>query len=160
MVATLSSSGPTLTISESGPRSPRAPDPREQRARRERLAEVVIGAELEAQDPVGLVGARRDGQDRHAGRRADLAAHREPVAPRQRQIEDDHVERDIADLRDPALAVAHQRHRDAVLLAELRGKSGEAFIIFDEGQDTAGHVPQCSAPHVGPSARLQNDTNG
>ena len=46
----------------------------------ERLDDVVVGAELEPDDTVRLLPARRDDDDRHARRGAQLAAHVEPGA--------------------------------------------------------------------------------
>ena len=46
-------------------------DPRAQFAGIERLRQVVVGAHLQAQDPILLVAARRQHQDRRARRRAD-----------------------------------------------------------------------------------------
>ena len=45
-------------------------DPRDELARRERLGEVVVGAELEAEHAIGLLAARRQEHDRDPAARA------------------------------------------------------------------------------------------
>ena len=50
------------------------PHPRHQLAGRERLDQVVVGAELEAEDAVDLVVAGREEEDGHRAAGADLAA--------------------------------------------------------------------------------------
>ena len=67
------------------------PDPRDHLAGAERLDDVVVGAELEPDDPVGLLAARREDDDRDARRRAQLAADVEPGAVREPDVEQDEV---------------------------------------------------------------------
>ena len=90
-------------------------DARGELARRERLRHVVVGAELEADDPVGLLAAR--GQQDHGQVRArpDPAAEREPVGAGQHHVEHDEVRR-IA-LEQLARAVAVRRLERPVALA-------------------------------------------
>ena len=54
-------------------------DPREQLAEPERLDEVVVRAQLEADDAVDLLAARRDDDDRHVRRGAQAPADLEAV---------------------------------------------------------------------------------
>ncbi len=64
-------------------------DPGDELAGRERLGQVIVGTELEADDPIGLLVARRQDQDCHAPAAAKLLADVEPVEIRQAEIEDD-----------------------------------------------------------------------
>ena len=67
-------------------------DPAHQLAQAERLGQVVVGAELEADDLVDLVVARRQDQDRHLGAGgADAAQHLEAVDAGQADVEDHEV---------------------------------------------------------------------
>ena len=66
-------------------------DPREQLARRERLGDVVVGADLEAEHAIGFFAARGHHDDRHVDARAQLAADLDAVAAGQHQIEHDAV---------------------------------------------------------------------
>ena len=67
-----------------------ARDARDQLVRAERLGDVVVGAELEPDDAVGFLGARRQHDDRHCGRGrigAQRVADLEAVDARQHQVE-------------------------------------------------------------------------
>ena len=67
-------------------------DARHQLAHRERLAQVVVGADLEAEHAVELLLARRHEDDRQRlGPRAQPAAQFEAVHPRQADVEDHEV---------------------------------------------------------------------
>jgi hypothetical protein len=69
------------------------PNAREQLFEPERLGHEVRGAQLEAREPVGQAGAGRQHDDRRRGPRAELLEHREPVTLRERQVEQEEVER-------------------------------------------------------------------
>ena len=60
-------------------------------AGRERLRDVVVCAELEPHDPVGLVAAGGEHDHRQVAARADPAAEREAVGARQHHVEDDEL---------------------------------------------------------------------
>ena len=62
----------------------------------ERLDDVVVGAELEPDDAVGLGAARGQHHDRHVAVAAQLAAHVAPVAVGQRQVEQHEVGLELA----------------------------------------------------------------
>ena len=66
-------------------------DPRDELPRRERLHDVVVGAELEADDPVDLFAPGGEHHDRHVGVGADVAAEVPAVPVRQHHVEQDHV---------------------------------------------------------------------
>ena len=57
----------------------------------ERLDNVVVGAKLEAGDPIGLVTAGGQDHDRHARVAADRTDHVESVDARQAEVEDERV---------------------------------------------------------------------
>ena len=67
------------------------PDAGQHLAHAERLGDVVVGAELEAEHAVELVAARGDHDDRHVGRCADRPAHVAPVHVGQAEVEQHHV---------------------------------------------------------------------
>ena len=58
---------------------------------RERLGHVVVGAELEADDPVGLVAAGRQQDHRQVAARADPAHQLQPVGAGQHDVEHDEL---------------------------------------------------------------------
>src|SRR3954451_12080151 len=75
---------------------PRAPqrrlDPAAELAHREGLGYVVVGADLQPRDLVGLTSLRGQHDDRHLAARAQLAADFDPVQLGQHQVEDHEVE--------------------------------------------------------------------
>src|SRR5262245_36070333 len=75
---------------------PRAPqgglDAAAELAHREGLGYVVVGADLEAGDLVGLAALGGQHDDRHLAARAHLAADFDAVHLRQHQVEDDEIE--------------------------------------------------------------------
>ena len=82
------------------PRSHRCRDPAEHRvdaqrelARAERLGHVVVGADLEADHPVGLLAQRGQHDDRDVALLPQPAAHLDAVDARQHQVEHDEVVR-------------------------------------------------------------------
>jgi len=94
------------------------PDPAAEFPDRERLGDVVVGADLEAQDLVALIVARREHDDRHLAAASQAAADLDAVDPGQHHVEDDEVEALGCELvkrlapverRDHLVAVAPQR---------------------------------------------------
>ena len=63
------------------------PDAGDQLAHAEGLGQVVVGADLEPQHPVDLVGARGEHQHRRRGLGAEGSQHRQPVETRQHPVE-------------------------------------------------------------------------
>ena len=80
-------------------------------ARRERLRHVVVGAELEADDPVGLLAARRQQDHRQVGARADPAAELEPVDAGEHHVEHDERRRSLLEQLARGVAVARLERR-------------------------------------------------
>ncbi len=66
-------------------------DPRNELAEAERLDDVVVGAELEADDPIDLLALGGDDDDRDVRAGAQLAADRESVDIGQSEVEQDEV---------------------------------------------------------------------
>jgi hypothetical protein len=58
-------------------------------ARRKRLRDVVVGSELEPDDPIGLLDARGEEDHRQLGPAPNPPAELEPVGPREHDVEDD-----------------------------------------------------------------------
>ena len=87
----------SLAVARLAPGHARAPQRRlhagAELAQRERLGDVVVGAELEAEDLVDLLGLGREHDDRHRRARAQAPAHLEPVDAGHHHVEHDEVER-------------------------------------------------------------------
>src|SRR4029077_20738845 len=105
----------------------------------ERLGEVVVGAELQADHLVDLVVARGEHEDGRLGaRRAEAAKDLEAVDARQPDIED-HEVGSLADGELQALfAGTGERHRVALLLEGVLDSAGDRVLVLDD-QDGAGH---------------------
>ena len=72
------------------------PDPGDDLAHREGLGHVVVGADAEAHEQVGLVGAGGEHEHRHRPDGLDPAADLEAVEPGQHDVEHDEVGRRAA----------------------------------------------------------------
>src|SRR5207244_5026760 len=96
------------------------PDAREQLGEGEGLGEVIIRTGAETADAVGDAVARGQHQDRGGGgARAEGAADREPVLPRQEPVEDDQVVLVHGGLLLAVLAGGGNVADDALLLKSL-----------------------------------------
>ena len=104
---------------------------------RERLRDVVVRAQLEAEQLVALLDARREHEDRNPARLLvllQLAADREAVHVGQVQVEDDEVRRADEELvdRDEAAGVALDLVAP-VLLEVVREREGEIVVVLHDG---------------------------
>ena len=117
--------------------------PARELADRERLGDVVVGAELEAEDLVGLLGLRGEHDDRHRAARADRAAHVEAVHPRQHHVEHDEVEVVLA---QPVERLAPVERGDDVvaLLAQRVGQKllDGQLVVHEQDAWGSGAQPQ------------------
>ena len=107
-------------------------DPRGELARRERLRDVVVGAELEADDPVGLLVAGGQHDHRHGRALAHLAADVEPVHPGQADVEHDDADRVARQLDERVLAARDPDDRVAVALEVGAHEPGDRVVVLDE----------------------------
>ena len=114
-------------------------DPGDQLAQPVRLDDVVVGAELEPHDAVGLLPAGGQDDDRDARALAELPADVEAVDVRQAQIEQDKVRG-----RGFEGAFARGDARDVVALTLEPGheRVGNGVLVFDD-QDV--HMPSVDA---------------
>ncbi len=119
------------------------PHPRQQLARVERLHDVVVGAHLEADHPVGVLGHRGQHDHRHLGGRAQVAAERQPVLARHHDVE--HHEIDRAALEELA------RARRGLGAADAEAVPGEIASRADRGSRGGRRPPGCA--RTGPSSR-------
>ena len=121
-------------------------DPQDDLARAERLGDVVVGAELEADDAVELLALRGQHDERQAGGRGvalEQARELEAVEARQHQIEDDEVGETAANRLESAVAPAFDRHSEAGALEVELQHFGDVRLVFDDQnarRDHAGDV--------------------
>ena len=132
------------------------PHPRHQLPGRERLDQVVVGAQLEAEDAVDLVVARREEEDGHGAAGADLAADVEAVAgSRQADVEDDDPRVLLLEDLQALLAVAGQEHAEALAAQVQVHQVGDVRVVLDDdhGPVLRAHVPSLAPPAL-PNCRI------
>ena len=112
-------------------------DAGEQLAEAERLHDVVVGAELEPDDAVDLVAARRDDDDRHVRRGAEPAAHLEAVDVRQPEVE----QHDVVVLRRRARLRPSRRARPRAPPARAHAPAGSAIASSSSTISTRTGTP-------------------
>ena len=88
---TISGASPCRRAGDPAPAAAHRPDAGHQLAEAERLHHVVVGAELEAEHPVELVGPGGQHDDRHVRRRAQCPADVVPVHVGQAEVEQHEV---------------------------------------------------------------------
>ena len=108
-------------------------DARHQFADTERLDDVIVRAEFEADDAVNLLAARRNHDDRHVAGLAEFAAHVEAVHFGDHQVEQDQVGLEFpreAQGRAPIRGDLHIVQRLAEVVCQQIGDRG--LVIHDE----------------------------
>jgi hypothetical protein len=118
--------------------------PRQKLARAERFRQVVVGAEFEADDAVGLLALGGEHQHRHVAEGADAPARLEAVYVGQHHVEDDRVGRAAADLFKPCQRRRRPAHGKAVAGKIVRQHGGKPRVVVDD-QDFFRHAVFCSA---------------
>ena len=125
-----------------------ARDARRQLARAERLGDVVVGAELEPRDPLGLLAARRQHDDRDRRRRrigAQRLADEQPVHARQHQIEDDRSGPASGRAATPPSPTRRSR-RVPGLLQIVRDQIGDVVVVLDDQHAAHELRTPCAKP--------------
>ena len=121
------------------------PDPGHELLGAERLDHVVVGAKLQADDPVGLVPPGGQHHDRHVGGPAQAAGHVQPVPPGQPQVEDDQVGPGPTGLGQRHLPVARDHHLEPGVLEVVPDQPGDLALVLDD-QDPLHFLPARPKP--------------
>ena len=154
---------------------PRNGDPRnlqrsvEKLARIEGFRQIVVGADLQPDDPVGVVAAGRQHQDRDGGAGAQAPADLEAVDVGQHDVEHHGVETlavERVEAVDPGQAAFHREAGGAEIIRDHGGQAGividdqDAFRqdgLFRTKGSTGGQEPDpgagCNPPDRGHPAR-------
>jgi hypothetical protein len=113
--------------------------PGEELPRGERLGDIVISTDLQADDLVYLAVLCREHDDRHLGLQADLPAHLRAGEPRQHEIEQDQVGASLLEQVDGEDPVT--RDLDLIALAPQHEgqRLGERLLVLDDQKP--GHGP-------------------
>ena len=131
--------GPEQLLRRDGRPPPQhGPDPGDQLARAERLGDVVVRAELEAQHPLHLVVARGDHQHRGAvAGGPQRAQHLQPVQAGQPDVEHDRDRALPAYGVEGGAAVGLDRHREALAGEVEPLEVGDVRLVLDHQDEPA-----------------------
>ena len=125
------------------PRHPGAPQrrlhARAELAHRERLGDVVVGAQLEPEDLVDLLGLGGEHDDRDRGAGAQPAAHLEAVHLGQHHVQHDEVEGLLGEARERLAAVRGLHHLVPVALQREGQQRLDRLLVVDQ-EDARGTV--------------------
>ena len=125
-----------------GPAAHDGPHPGGQLPGRERLGDVVVGAEVEAEEHVVLGGAGGEHDDRHVGLAPHDAGHVEAVHARHHPVEDHEVGLPGADLLQRAAPVVGHEHRVALAL-EVQADQLRLLRVVLGDENPAVHASPC-----------------
>ena len=129
-------------------------DPAEQLADRERLGDVVVGADLEPDDLVdlGVLGGQQD--DRHRAAGADVATDVEAAAAGHHDVEDQQVVPGlvVAELLVGVLTVDRERDVEALLLERVADRVAHRGLVVGD-QDAPAAQAAITPPGSGPAWR-------
>ena len=107
-------------------------DAGQQFARAERLAHVVVGAHLDADDAIDLFGARSQHDHRHVRPRAQFTAQGQPVLTRHHHVEHDDVGLGAVQHLAHLPRVPRDRDLDRVLAQVLRQQIADVGVVIDD----------------------------
>jgi hypothetical protein len=101
-------------------------------ARGEGLGDVVVGAELDADDPVDLVVAARQEQHGHVALRTQAAADLQPVHARHVDVEHDQIGRVLGDAGQRGLPVRGLRAGEAGLFQREHEQLADVRVVVHD----------------------------
>jgi hypothetical protein len=109
--------------------------------RREWFGDVVVGAELESDDPIRLVAARREHDDGGGAIGPDAPEHLEPVESREHQVEQHEVGAAILEDLERCLAVLDTADAEPVLLEVAAEHLADHWFVVRDQDEWLRHVP-------------------
>jgi hypothetical protein len=98
----------------------------------ERLRNVIVGAEIQTAQLVGLVTPRRHNQYRDTPVAPQRGTQLETARIRQHDVENDQIGRECSCARQRALAVSGPIHVEAFVQKVLAHECREVGIVFDD----------------------------
>ena len=122
----------TVRVRVTGSPAQGRPDAGDELRHLERLADVVVGARLEADDDVDRVSAGREHHDRRRGLAPDRAAHLEAVETRQHDVEQD----EVGAIRPPAI----QALDAAAAVVTVVRRAGQGGHLADRGSSSTSRI--------------------
>jgi hypothetical protein len=104
-----------------------------------RLDDVVVGAESEAAQLVGVAAAGAQEQDRDVGARADVPAEVKARRSREHHVEQ-HAIRSRAKCHDRVLGIGREQDAEAVRLQEVPQQRGDLGLVLHDEHERPGGV--------------------
>ncbi len=149
-----------------GPLDPaqQGPDPGHDLAHPERLRDVVVGADAEPDEQVGLVGAGRQHEHRHGALGLDAATHLEPVEAGQHEVEHDEVGRVVGVSLHRAWPVEGLHDAKPLCHKAIRDRLVDRGVVLDDEQRRrrgrarrcwTGPLAHVLEPRSGPASRAR-----
>ena len=124
---------------------------RQQLARIERLRQVIVGAEIEPDDPVDVVATGRQHQHgRLRARLAQLLQHVEARESGQHDVEDDQIEILALGAAQSGDSRRHGRELYALGRKVFDQHLGETHVVVDDQEAMVGHGPRLRYPEKVP----------
>jgi hypothetical protein len=122
-------------------RSPKhGPNARDELLRAERLDDVIVGADLQADDAVGLVAASGQHDDGDVRRTAKLPGDVEAVAPGKPEIQHDQVGARAPRARERRLAVPRHDHLEPGVLEIVSDQPGDLQLVLHHEHRRHAHL--------------------
>jgi hypothetical protein len=111
--------------------APHRADPRDQLPRGERLGQVVVGADPQADELVDLLGAGGQHDDVGVAEGADAPARLDAVHPGQHEVQHDHLRLEGLGQRDRLLAVAGRGDLEAFAFQVAGDQPYQRRLVVD-----------------------------
>ncbi|ENN84461.1 hypothetical protein RHSP_82319 [Rhizobium freirei PRF 81] len=118
---------------------------RQKLARIEGFAEIIVGAHLQAENAIDILGLRRQHEDRHLAAGADAAAGRKAILARQHQIENDEIGKALGKDAVHRGSAVGGLHGKALAAQELLQERSNLAVVLDQKKRCGNHNPPCGA---------------
>jgi hypothetical protein len=97
----------------------------------ERLGQIIVGAQIQADDAVHVVGAGRQHEHRHTALLAQLPQNLEAVHAGQHDVQDHQAETAVQGALQPAAPFVHAFDREAFALEKFGQQGAQFSVIVD-----------------------------
>ena len=115
-------------------------DPGRQFSWAERFDDVVVGSDLEPDDPIDLVVPRGQEDDGNFGETADRLAEFEAIPVGQSDVEDDQLDRFVAEYLETLAAQPYPTGLEAVGFKGVDDVVGDRRLVFDDQDGLYGRL--------------------
>jgi hypothetical protein len=115
----------------------------------DRFWQVIVGPDLQADDPVDRLAGRRHHDDDRIRALGEEPGEREPVLTRHGDVEKDEVDADAGRERTPQLGGVLETGRPVSVIGQiLAERLANILVVIDDGYMRRGHLELVSAVEV------------